>query len=240
VLSVNIQPQTSSNRCSVCPTRKACLASNLDDTDLGRLANLIEPFVPITKNEYLYRVGEPALRHYHVRSGMFKTHAINTSGDEYVTGFYLPGEILGCAQSVGKHTDSAVAIETSTACKLAANKIPALAEMGVGGTLFRLLGEREDLRNQQLLNLGQTRADARIAGFLIDMSNRLVRLGRCPNHIPIPMSRTDIANYLGLSLESLSRKLTRMVKAGILSTHRDYIEIIQPEAISLLGLHTAR
>ena len=132
---------------------------------LGRLERLIEPFVAIKQQDYLYRVGEEAKRHFHVRSGMFKTYAINTSGDEYVTGFYLPGEILGCAQQKGKHTDSAVAVETSTACKLAESKIPDLAELGIGGTLFRLLGEREDLRNQQQLNLGQTRTDARIAGF---------------------------------------------------------------------------
>jgi len=224
----------------VCPTRKVCLANNLDDGELQRLENLIEPFDSIKQHKHLYRVGETAERHYHVRSGMFKTYAVNTSGDEYVTGFYLPGEILGCAQNAGKHTDSAVAVETSTACRLAESKIPDIASLGIGGTLFRLLGEREDRRNQHLLNLSQTRADARIAGFLIDMSQRLSRLGRCPNHIPAPMSRTDIANYLGITLESLSRTLTRMVKTEILFTNRDYIEIRQPQTIELLGLHTAR
>ena len=229
--------QNLSTRCSVCPTRPVCLAKDLDESDRGRLEEIMDPFVCVETRNYLYRAGDVASHHYHVRSGMFKTYTINSNGDEYVTGFYLPGQIIGCAQIDGKHTESAIALETSSACRLLEKNLNKLSSIGIASTLFRLLAEREVLRNRHILNLNQTRAEARVTGFLIDMSGRFSLLGRCPDHISTPMSRTDIANYLGMTLETLSRALARLVKTGVLQTTKDYIKIKQPETVQLLGLH---
>lgn len=234
---MNTPFQKQTGLCQACPTRQVCLAKDLNSPELDKLESLIQPSSGINKSEYIYHAGNQASHHYYVRSGMLKSYAINASGDEYITGFYLPGEILGCAQSDGKHSDSALALETSTVCKLAETDIQHLSKIGVATTLFTLLAEREELRNQHILNLCQARAEARVAGFLIDMTRRLIRLGRCPNHIPTPMSRTDLANYLGITLETLSRALSRLVKTGILHATKGQIEIKNYESIQLLGLH---
>ena len=216
------------------------MAAEFKDRELGQIEALFEPSMPMYRGDYLYRAGDRTDYHYHVRSGMFKTYAINTCGDEYVTGFFLPGEILGCAQLDDMHTDSAVALETATVCELAESDIERCADLGLTSAFYKRFAEREVQAAQHHLNLIQSSADARVAGFLIDLSRRLSHLGRCPNHIPTPMSRTDISNFIGMTLETLSRVISRLVKAGVVQASKNYIEILLPDSLQLIGLHMTR
>lgn len=223
--------------CTSCPTRNVCLANHVATERLALFETILTHRKPLSRDDYLYRAGDPANEHYYTRSGMFKTFATNAAGDEQVTGFSLPGESIGHAQSGGEHTDTAVALETATACVLADEDVERLFEAGIARAFYKRLAERDSRFAFQQLNLTQSRADARVAGYLLDFSRRLARLGRCPNHIPTPMSRTDIANYIGLTLETLSRVVSRMTRSGVVRASKDAIEILRPNELQLLGLH---
>ena len=192
---------------------------------------------PIDAGRYLYRAGDPASCHYHVRSGAFKTCAVNAAGDEFVTGFFFPGELIGCAQRDGLHCDSAVALEVSTVCALGAGELPGLWANGFGGRLQTLMADREARAAQHAMNLVQTRADARVAGYLLLLAERLGSLGWRRDVLPMPMSRTDLAGYLGMTLESLSRVFSRFTQAGLIRATRSHVEILDLATLTTVGYH---
>jgi CRP/FNR family transcriptional regulator, anaerobic regulatory protein len=226
------------SQCQECPTRQLCLAAGLDHAALGELAACVKPSAPMAKSEYLYRAGDPAEGCFVVRSGAYKTFTISASGEEYVTGFYFPGELLGLAgQASGDHRESATALMTSTACRVHLEDIPALWSIGSGPSLLRLMGQAERLGSDDHVNLSQTRADARVAGFFVSLARRMQHQGRDALRLPTPMSRTDLANYLGMTLESLSRVLARLSKSGLISATRDEITVRAPSDLEALATH---
>jgi CRP/FNR family transcriptional regulator, anaerobic regulatory protein len=224
--------------CLECPTRQRCLAAGLDDTALDQLGTCMKPTAPLAKGAYLYRAGDAAACCFVVRSGAFKTFTGSAAGEEHVTRFYFPGELLGIAgQASGEHRESAVALTTSTACRFHLDDVPNLWRIGAGPSLLRLIGETERIGSDDHVNLSQNRADARVAGFLVALSKRMHHLGRDPLRLPTPMSRTDLASYLGITLECLSRVLARLSKAGLISTTRTEITLRAPNGLEALAGH---
>jgi CRP/FNR family transcriptional regulator len=194
----------------------------------------------MNKGDFLYRAGDPSTAWSVVRSGVFKTVTVTPDGEEYVTGFYYPGEILGLdGQATGAHGDTAQALTSSTACHLDLEDLPSIWGLGAGASVLRLIAEHD--RNESLLriNLSQSRADARIAGFLKLLMDRTERLGFDPKTLAMPMSRTDLANHLGLTLECVSRILSKWRKAGVIDTDRATTQILQPEALTTAAYHLA-
>lgn len=227
----------SRSRCVACPTRHVCLTADLATEELSRLNGVLIPSTPVSKQKHVYYAGADATRYFQVRSGVFKTYSVNTSGEELVTGFYYPGQFIGCARLNRRYTDSAVALETATVCALPTNRISALCEIGIEQTFLGSLAERESEIARHQRNLNQPRADARFAGWLIQVSEQVSRLGWCAIHIPVPMSRTDLASYLGMQLESLSRTSSRFEKAGLINASRNHIELIDRGTIAAMGYH---
>jgi CRP/FNR family transcriptional regulator, anaerobic regulatory protein len=228
-------------QCQACPTRQLCLAAGLDRPALERLATRTKPSAPLEKGASLFRAGDNASGCFVVRSGAFKTFVISPGGDEYVTGFYFPGELLGMAgQASGTHRESASALMTSTACRVQLEDIPTLWEIGSGPSLLRLMGQAEHLSSEGRINLSQSRADARVAGFLLALSERMRRQGRDPYRVPIPMSRTDLACFLGMTLECLSRVLSRLSRAGSISATRNEITLRATQDLAALAGHAGQ
>jgi CRP/FNR family transcriptional regulator len=89
------------------------------------------------------------------------------------------------------------------------------------------------------INLSQSRAEARIAGFLKLLMDRTERLGFDPTMLSMPMSRTDLANHLGLTLECVSRVLSKWRKAGVIDTDRTTTRIIEADALTTAAYHLA-
>ena len=224
--------------CALCPTRGRCVAADLDETALSRLGDCLTTTAPLSRGDHLYRVGDRADNCFLVRSGVFKTTRVTGYGDEYVTGFSFPGELIGLGgQSEGRHPDTATALSSSTACRIRLDDLPRLWKIGTGPALLRLIGEHEQLNSAIQVNLCQSRAPARIAGFLQLTMSRFSRLGFDPTHLSMPMSRTDLANHLGLTLECLSRVLGSWKRAGVIETSRDQISILKPAEIATTAHH---
>ena len=226
--------------CSLCPTRRLCLATEIVADVLPVLDACMRTSTPMAKGEHLYFEGDVAERCYVVRSGVFKTSTVRSCGDEYTTGFFFPGELMGFnGQFGGRYLDSAIALETSTVCRLLINDLPTLWSIGCGPSLLRMVAEQQENAARQQINLCQSKADARVAGFLLEASKRLRRLGRDSAAIPTPMTRTDLANHLGITLECLSRVMSRFSKAGLIRSQRTEIQLLKPANLNSLAMHTS-
>lgn len=205
---------------------------------MGRLTALVRPGAPVTRGHHLYRAGETATDCFVVRSGAFKTTALSADGREQVTGFHFPGEIVGFSgQADGTHHETVIAMETSTACQVPVAALPELWRIGGGPSLLRLIGQTERRHAHDCVNLGQPAADARVAGFLVRLARRMAHLGRDSSCLPLPMSRTELASYLGMTIECLSRVLARFTRGKLVTAERRQITLHEPAGLAALAPH---
>jgi len=224
--------------CRVCPTRHVCTARDLNGSALDELSHCIETTRALKRNDHLFRAGDRADSCYVVRSGVFKTLMVSSSGDETVTGFHYPGELVGFSgQAEGVYLESAMALTSSTACRIRLSVLDELRELGADTALLELLAEREQTDRLLAINLRQSKAELRVAGFLRLLMRRLERLGYSPTRLPMPMSRTDLANHLGLTLECVSRLLGKWRRAGVIRTERDLVIVCKPAELATLAYH---
>lgn len=215
--------------CSACPHRAACLPAGVADADIPQLEELAQAKRMFRRGDYLYRSGAPLKSLYAIRSGFFKTQVLHESGIEQVTGFQMPGEIIGM-DAIGSdtHTCNAVALEDSEVCELPFAKLEELGRKlpGLQRYLHRIMG-REIVRDHgTMLLLGSMRAEGRLAAFLLNLSQRFAARGYSPSAFNLRMTRQEIGNYLGLKLETVSRTLSQFQQAGLISVRNKAVEII--------------
>jgi CRP/FNR family transcriptional regulator, nitrogen fixation regulation protein len=158
------------------------------------------------RNGEIYGEGEPADFVYKVISGTVRTYKVLADGRRQIGAFYLPGDVFGL--EVGEeHTFSAEAIATTKVLVAKRNALMGLAarDSSVARELWTLTG-RELARVQEHILLLVKTAQERVVGFLFEMAAR--RPGG--DTVELPMSRQDIADYLGLTIETVSRTLTNL------------------------------
>jgi CRP-like cAMP-binding protein len=157
-------------------------------------------------NEEIFGEGEPAEYVYKVTKGAVRTYKILCDGRRQIGGFYLPGDIFGL--EVGKeHQFSAEAINDVTVLLVRRSVIVSLAERDcdIARELWSFTGRELNRVQEHLLLLVKT-AQQRVASFLLEMSARFA----ATDAIELPMSRQDIADYLGLTIETVSRTITQL------------------------------
>lgn len=214
--------------CSTCAFSAACLEIGYDKAQLRELHVLVEHVGPFREGEHIFREGDAFNAIAAVRSGTVKTYVIDAHGREQVQGFYLPGEMIGLsAISQARYPCNAVALDPVVLCRFSFPSMAALAARmpGVQQQLFRLLSQ--DIGKAALL-AGNYTADERMAAFLISLSRRYAARGFSPTRFVLTMSRTDIANYLRLAAESVSRVFRRFQDEGLIRVDRREIEIRSP------------
>jgi len=162
------------------------------------------------RNSEIFGENEPADYVYRVISGSVRTYKILSDGRRQVGGFYLPGDIFGL-EFAEEHTFSAEAIADAKVVVVKRSAITAVAGLdpAIGRELFALTG-RELRRVQDRVLLLVKSAQERVASFLLEMAER----ASAGNIVELPMSRQDIADYLGLTIETVSRTLTGLESAA--------------------------
>ena len=221
--------------CSTCAVSQACLDEGMDKASLGDLHVLVEHIGPFRAGEHVFREGDPFEAIAAVRAGTVKTYVIDREGREHVLGFHLPGEVIGLSAIDGEHYPcNAVALDTVMLCRFSFPKIAVLATRvpGLQRQLFRLLSR--DIGRAALL-AGDWSADQRMAAFLVGLSRRLAARGFSPSRFQLTMARTDIANYLRLAPETVSRVLRRFQENGLLAVDRRELELSGREALEELA-----
>lgn len=226
--------------CSTCAFSQACLDQGMDKSALLDLHVLVEHVGPFHAGEHIFREGDPFEAIAAVRAGTVKTYVIDQDGREHVLGFHLPGEVIGLNAIDGDHYPcNAVALDTVMLCRFSFPKIAVLAARlpGLQRQLFRLLSR--DIGRAALL-AGDWSADQRMAAFIVGLSRRLAARGFSPNRFQLTMARTDIANYLRLAPETVSRVLKRFQQDGLLIVDRRELELTDRDALDRLAAPVLR
>jgi CRP/FNR family transcriptional regulator len=221
--------------CGTCSLAELCLPMGLPHDDMRRLETLITPRGPIGEGEYLFRISDPLRALFAVRGGYFKTYLIEASGREQVLGFHLPGELIGLdAIWPQKHQCNAVALSTATVCELPYVALTDLSEKlpGLQQSMLRLLSKELALSHSLA---GDFTAEERVAGFLVSLSSRLKVRGLSETQLTLAMSRRDLANYLRLATETVSRVFSRFEHDGLIAVDRREVTLRDPERLASLG-----
>jgi CRP/FNR family transcriptional regulator len=220
--------------CGNCRLNRICLPLALEHDDIEQLDEIIQRSKPVQKGQHLYREGDEFKSVYAVRSGAIKAYKTTDDGREQVTGFYLPGEILGMdGISKNTHASSARTLEQSAICEIPFKSLSKLSALmpNLQHHFFQLMS-REITEDQILITLlSKNSADERVAALLISISSRNARRKLSATHFRLPMSRVDIGNYLGLTVETVSRVFSRMQKMDILRVDNKEIEILDMQGV---------
>ena len=217
--------------CSTCAFSDACLSQGYDKTALADLHVLVEHVGPFHEGEHLFREGEEFNAIAAVRAGTVKTYVLDAEGHEQVLGFHLPGEIIGLnAIHQARYPCNAVALDTVMLCRFSFPKMAVLATKmpGLQTQLFRLLSQ--DIGKAALLS-GDFTADQRMAAVLWSLSRRFAERGFSATRMHLTMTRTDIANYLRLAPETVSRVLRRFQSDGLVAVDRRELELLDPDKV---------
>ncbi len=223
--------------CSNCNLQELCLPRGLDVDDLKKLDRVVKGSRPIQKGKHIFRGDDKFLGFYAVRSGSVKGYILNETGDEQIIGFYYPGEILGFdAIELHKHSCSAVALETTTVCSIPYDKIndASIQIPNLQDQILRLMSRELSKENKLLLTINKCSAEERLATFLINLSSRFHKLGYSAVEYNLSMSRQDIGNYLGLTIETISRLFTKFQRNGLMEIDKKKIKLINlPSFLSI-------
>ncbi len=225
----HISTTDSLNKCSTCVLGSFCLPVGLSQDDVNKIDTLVTERVRLKKGESLYRQGDPLTAVYGIKFGTLKTEYALQDGREQITGFHLPGEMLGLDGIGENHYQSnAIALEDSEACVVRftdfenlARQIPSLQHQ-----FHRILSRELTQDQRHMLSLGSLRAEERLASFLLNLSDRLAARGYSPIEYHLRMSREEIGSYLGIQLETVSRLFSRFTESGLIQIKQRHIKLI--------------
>lgn len=221
--------------CSTCAFSEACLSQGYGKPELEALHVLVEHVGPYHEGDVIFREGEEFKSIAAVRAGTVKTFVIDSNGDEQVLGFFLPGEIIGLnAIHHSKYPCHAVALDTVMLCRFSFPKMAILAAKipELQSQLFKLLSQ--DIGKAALL-AGDYSAEQRIAAFLISTSRRYAERGFSATQLLMPMTRADMANYLRLAPETVSRVLRRLQDLNIIAVDRRVFVLLQYDTLERMA-----
>lgn len=220
--------------CRGCSLRQLCLPVGVSLEDLQRLEAIVKRSRALPRGKHVFRLGDRFRAVFAVRSGSIKTYTVTESGAEQVTGFHLPGELIGFdALATGSHPCSAKTLETSSVCELPFDQLEELTAQAptLRHQLLRLMS-REILSEGELLTLlGKRSAEERLAAFLFSLSARFKLRGFAASEFRLSMSRNDIADYLGLAVETVSRLFTRFQQQHIVAVQNKDVCILDADRL---------
>ncbi len=220
--------------CSNCNLRELCLPKGLDAADMRRVEQLVYARRRIKRGEALFNAGDEFKSVYAIHSGFLKTTVLNADGREQVTGFCMPGELLGLdGIGSGRYHGNALALEDCEVCVLPFSLIEELGrEIPALQRHLHCVLSREIVRDHGVMMLlGSMRAEERLAAFLLNLSKRFTRRGYSPSDFHLRMTREEIGSYLGLKLETVSRLFSRFQDEGVLEVQQKHVRIRDSAAL---------
>lgn len=199
-----------------------------------RLEKLVNSTKPIRAGEIVYRQGSQFDKIYAIKSGSLKSVAVDESGDEKIIGFHLPGELLGIEGVYPEeYPASTIALETVVMCEMdytgltkLCTEIPSLQNQ-----VFRLLSRDINLSQAEHSKSVDQTAEQKLANFLNNLSARYEARGFSQTEFPLTMTRQDIARYLGMAPETVSRLLKRFKEQNVIEINRGTISLSDTQAL---------
>lgn len=214
--------------CQNCSMSELCLPFSLSEQELDALDSIINRKLPIHKGEKIYHDGEELQSLFAIRSGTFKTFTIDENGEEQITGFHLPGDLLGFdAIATNTHPSFAQAMETSMVCEIPFNTLDKLSNSmpKLKRQIMRLMSSEIQTDQEMLMLLNHKNAEQRLATFLCALSERFKNRRLSCTEFRLTMTRSEIGNYIGLTVETISRLLNRFQKMELISVSGKLITV---------------
>jgi len=221
--------------CESCSLSDLCLPRGLNAKELDVLDDYIERPRNLAHNVQIYQPNDKFVGFYAVRSGGVKTYLTKKTGEQQILGFHLPGEVFGLdGLENSKQRCYATTMENTSYCILPYDQLDQLCEdmPELRHQVCHLLGHEMNCDHAHLLLLGQQTAHERLATFLLSISTRFKRRGFSPVSFMLPMSRHDIAGYLGIAVETVSRLFKSFQEKGIVKINRKQVDIIDIDKLN--------
>ena len=233
---INLMPIKPS--CAACRLSQMCLPHGFSHQELGQFEEMINHKNALKKGEFLFKRGQPFKSLYAVRAGSVKVYMPTKNSGEQIVGFYMPGELIGFdAIGHGVHSWTAGTLETTSICELSYKKMLILFQQlpAFGKHFMSLMSKEIGCEHERMLMLGKRIGDARVANLLINFSSRFYVRGFSATQFNLSMSRQDIANYLGLTLETVSRCIGHLRDEKVLEVDGRFIRILDMLKLATLA-----
>lgn len=228
-------PGTQHISCQNCSISELCLPFTLNEQELTTLDDIIDRKRPIHKGDKIFSDGQEMHSLFAIRSGTFKTFTVNEQGEEQITGFHLAGDLLGFdAIADTEHKSFAQALETSMVCEIPYDNLDTLSNTmpKLKKQVLRLMSNEIRTDQEMLTLLNRKNAEQRVATFLVSLSERYHARGLSASEFRLTMTRSDIGNYIGLTVETISRLLNRFHKNGLIKVDGKLISILDIDQLT--------
>lgn len=235
---IKVKSSCGAIHCQDCSISALCLPFSLNLQELDKLDSIIERKKPIQKSQVIFKSGDLLRALYAIRSGSIKSFTLDETGQEQITAFHLPGDLVGFDAIINQqHASFAQALETSMVCEIPFDVLDQLSgEMPkLRQQIMRLMSHEIQNDHRMILLLSKMSAEERLAAFIYNLSQRYSARGFSAKEFGLTMTRGDIANYLGLTVETISRLLGRFKKSNILSVQGKFITIHDLEQLKQLA-----
>lgn len=197
----------------------------------------------VPAGEALFHEGLPADSIYFVRSGTLKIFRTAEDGYEQVLGFVGRSEVLGFdGLNSGAHPTGAIALEDSSVYAILVAELFSLTEHSpaLGRGVHRAVSNALARHGQIADVMAAVAAEVRLARFLCHLSQQMAEQGQSPRRFHLRMSRRDIASYLGVAHETISRSFTELSYWGLLRVNNREVEIVDMDGLKVLSRSTRR
>jgi len=203
--------------CAACPIRPLSVCRDLSQDELRQMEAIMRP-AHFAAGTPIFDEGEAADYRFNVISGSVKIYNLMSDGRRQIVGFLFPGDFLGLSQSE-VYAYSAESMTATELCRFShaslenlVNRIPALERRFLGVAVNELA-----VAQDQMLLLGRKTAMEKVASFLLMLSKRARERGQAENPILMPMTRSDLGDYLGLTMETVSRTMSQLKADGVIA-----------------------
>jgi CRP/FNR family transcriptional regulator len=217
------------SNCAHCIFPELCMWTGIPAHDLELLDRQPYTHLVVRQGETLYRAGDRFSVIYAIRSGFFQNTVDLKEGRHQIVGFRMPGDVMGLEGiSASTYMSNAIALEDAEVCAFPLTRIEELSRdmRDLAHRLHQVMS-REIARDQRVMTLlGSEDAEVRVAAFLADLSHRFAARGHTALEFDLPMSREQIASYLGLTIETVSRRLTKLQADGLIAVKQRRIRIL--------------
>ena len=214
--------------CAQCKVRALSVCAALDPDELAALDRLSR-HVAFDARETLFEQDEPSDCVFNITAGSVRLYKLLPDGRRQVVGFALPGDFLGLSMS-DRNAFSADALSVVSACQFSRHAFSELLDdkPHLLRRLHTIASHELSLAQDQMVILGRRTAEEKVVAFLMGLRKRWSRIDGSTVHVPLPMTRQDIGDFLGLTVETVSRMLTRLA--------REKAIVIVPDGVRLLDL----
>lgn len=221
-------PTAPGSGCIVCGIRPTSVCGALEPHELAELEAMARP-VCYGQRQQMFAQDEPSDSVYNLTSGSVRLYRLLPDGRRQVVGFAIPGDFLGLSMSE-RTVYGAEALTAVTACKFNREAFAALVDERphLLRRLYDLASHELSLAQEQMVIIGRRTAEERVVCFLIGLRKRWAQFNHNSVTVPLPMTRQDIADFLGLTIETVSRAVSKLAREKAL--------LVVPDGVRLLDL----